>query len=46
MLRAYAYQNNDQPRQALAEFERLNNELSTDETRAALDNARTAVTGG
>lgn len=46
MLRAYAYQNNDQPRQALAEFERLNNELSTDETRAALENARSSVTGG
>ncbi|MCA0203230.1 MAG: hypothetical protein LCH92_02725 [Proteobacteria bacterium] len=46
MLRAYAYQNNDQRREALAEFERLNNELSTDETRAALENARSAVTGG
>lgn len=40
MLRAYAYLNSDQHDQALAEFTRLNDELATNETRAALQSIR------
>lgn len=40
MLRAYAYLNAAQPREALAEFTRLDRELSTDETRAAMASVR------
>ena len=45
MLRAYAYLENEQPRLALAEFTRLNDELSTDETRAALASLRGVMSG-
>ena len=46
MLRGYAYLNNDQPREALAEFTRLNDQLSTDETRSALQSVRGIMSGG
>ncbi|MCB1362397.1 MAG: hypothetical protein KDJ96_15610, partial [Rhodobacteraceae bacterium] len=40
MLRGYAYLNNDQSAQALTEFQRLDAQLSTPETRAALQSVR------
>ncbi|WP_127104412.1 hypothetical protein [Pararhodobacter zhoushanensis] len=46
MLRGYAYLNNDQPREAVAEFTRLNDQLSTEETRGALQSARGIMSGG
>jgi cellulose synthase operon protein C len=46
MLRGYAYVNNDQQQLALAEFTRLNNELSTEETRDALQALRIMMSGG
>lgn len=45
MLRAYAYLNSSQYQQALAEFTRLNNELSTEETRTALQSLRGVMSG-
>ncbi len=45
MLRGYAYINNDQHREALSEFTRLDNELSTEETRAALQSLRGIMSG-
>ena len=45
MLRGYSYLNNDQHQQALAEFTRLNNELSTEETRSALQSLRGIMSG-
>lgn len=45
MLRAYAYLNNDEYQLALDEFTRLNNELSTEDTRAALASVRSVMSG-
>ena len=45
MLRGYAYLNNDQHQLALDEFTRLNNELSTEETRAALASVSNVMSG-
>jgi len=46
MLRAYAYLNNGQPREALAEFTRLDAQLSTAETRSAVASARANLSSG
>ncbi|MCA2013456.1 hypothetical protein LCM17_18335 [Cereibacter sphaeroides] len=46
MLRGYAYLRNDQPQQALAEFQRLDGQLSTDETRSAIASVRGILSGG
>lgn len=46
MLRGYAYVNSGQPQVALTEFTRLNAELSTDETREALESVRNMLSGG
>lgn len=46
MLRGYAYLRNDQPQQALTEFQRLDSQLSTDETRSAISSVRGILSGG
>ncbi|WP_323037383.1 hypothetical protein [Pararhodobacter sp.] len=46
MLRAYAYMNNGQNNEAMAEFTRLHGELATDETRGAIASLRGIMSGG